>query len=84
MTRKMRRVSICIQLPRGEGAKFDYVYDFGDHWEHEILVEKILPLEKGTHYPVCVTGRRACPPEDCGGATGYKELLEILLDPSRP
>ena len=54
------------------------MYDFGDYWEHEILVEKILPLEKGTHYPVCVTGKRACPPEDCGGATGYEELLEIL------
>src|SRR5208337_1460637 len=67
-----------------EKDRFKYMYDFGDYWEHEILVEKILPLEKGTDCPVCVTGKRACPPENCGGATGYQELLEILLDPSHP
>jgi len=48
------------------------------------IIPKMFTLEKGTHYPVCVTGRRACPPEDCGGATGCEELLEILLDPSHP
>jgi hypothetical protein len=71
-------------LITNEKEKFHYLYDFGDSWEHEILVEKILPLEKGTHYPVCVTGKRACPPEDCGGPYGYEELLEILKDPSHP
>jgi len=72
------------QLITGEKEKFHYLYDFGDGWEHEILVEKILPLEKGTSYPVCLTGKRACPPEDCGGAPGYDNLLEILKDPSHP
>lgn len=72
------------KLITAEKEKFHYLYDFGDSWDHEILVEKILPLEKGTHYPVCVTGKRACPPEDCGGAPGYEELLEILKDPSHP
>jgi hypothetical protein len=67
-----------------EGDRFHHLYDFGDSWEHEILVEKILPLEKGTLYPVCLTGKRACPPEDCGGALGYEELLEILKDPFHP
>jgi hypothetical protein len=67
-----------------EKDKFLYVYDFGDNWEHEVLVEKILPIEKGTHYPVCLAGKRACPPEDCGGPLGYKELLEILMDPNHP
>jgi hypothetical protein len=72
------------QLITGEKEKFYYLYDFGDAWEHEILVEKILPLEKGASHPVCLTGKRACPPEDCGGAPGYAELLEILEDPSHP
>ena len=70
-------------VPREEG-KFHYLYDFGDSWEHEILVEKILPLGKGTRYPVCLAGKRACPPEDCGGAPGYENLLESLKDPSHP
>ncbi|MFH1115458.1 MAG: plasmid pRiA4b ORF-3 family protein, partial [Pseudomonadota bacterium] len=65
-----------------EKEKFHYLYDFGDSWEHEILLEKIIPPEKGTQYPICLTGRRACPPEDCGGAWGYEELLEALKDPS--
>ena len=58
-----------------------YVYDFGDAWEHEILLEKILPREKGVEYPICIKGKRACPPEDSGGIWGYGELLEIIKDP---
>jgi hypothetical protein len=60
----------------------DYVYDFGDSWEHKIQLEKILPREKGVKYPICVKGKRACPPEDCGGIWGYEELLEIIKDPN--
>ncbi len=59
----------------------DYTYDFGDDWEHIIKLEKILPCEKGVKYPVCVKGRRVCPPEDCGGIWGYMELLEIINNP---
>ena len=69
------------QVVRGASRKFLYEYDMGDGWEHEILVEKTLPTVPGQHYPVCVTGRRACPPEDCGGVWGYAELLEIIKDP---
>ncbi len=58
-----------------------YVYDFGDDWEHKIQLEKILPREKGVKYPICIKGKRACPPEDCGGVWGYAELLEIIKDP---
>lgn len=72
------------QVISAEKEKFYYLYDFGDSWQHEILVEKILPVGKGVNYPVCVTGKRACPPEDCGGAPGYEELLEALGDPSHP
>ena len=65
----------------GEGGKFHYVYDFGDGWEHEVKVEKVLSAEPGLRLPVCVAGRRACPPEDCGGDWGYAHLLEVLQDP---
>ena len=66
---------------RQEGQKFRYAYDFGDDWDHEVLLEKILPVEAGVVYPRCLKGKRACPPEDCGGVWGYEELLEILADP---
>lgn len=58
-----------------------YEYDFGDDWLHDIRLEKILPREKGVVYPRCVKGKRACPPEDCGGIWGYEELLKVIVDP---
>ncbi|MDX9866123.1 MAG: plasmid pRiA4b ORF-3 family protein [Anaerolineaceae bacterium] len=64
----------------GEGQRFLYEYDFGDSWEHEILVEKILATEKGADYPVCIKGKRACPPEDVGGSWGYENFLEAIWD----
>ena len=63
-----------------EGQKFRYEYDFGDSWEHDVLLEKILPVETDAQYPRCLKGKRACPPEDCGGVWGYVELLEALAD----
>jgi hypothetical protein len=63
------------------GDGFFYEYDFGDGWQHEIVVEKSAPPEKGVPYPVCVGGERACPPEDCGGSYGYQNLIEALADP---
>jgi hypothetical protein len=59
-----------------------YEYDFGDSWEHVIKVEKILPAMPGVRIPLCLAGKRACPPEDCGGAWGYEHLLEVLRDPA--
>lgn len=55
------------QLVRGKGFRFGYEYDFGDSWEHELIVEKILSAEEDVYYAVCVAGKRACPPEDVGG-----------------
>jgi hypothetical protein len=72
------------QIAGYEKATFRYEYDFGDDWQHNVLVEKILPREEGAVYPRCIKGRRACPPEDCGGIWGYADLLEILADPSHP
>ena len=64
-------------LNLAEKQKFEYVYDFGDHWEHEIKVEKILPFDSTAKYPKCLDGKLACPPEDCGSIWGYEELSEL-------
>jgi hypothetical protein len=57
-----------------------YEYDFGDSWQHEIVLEKTLEPEPKVKYPRCVEGARACPPEDCGGVWGYAEFLEAIAD----
>ena len=66
------------------GAKTLYTYDFGDGWEHAIVVEKVLPPEPEVPYPVCVGGKLQGPPEDCGGIPGYYNLLEAVRDPAHP
>lgn len=66
------------------GQNMEYEYDFGDGWEHELLLEGILLKEKGVSYPRCIGGERACPPEDCGGLPGYEHLLEIIKNPNHP
>ena len=66
-------------------SKIRYLYDFGDDWEHEILVEKVFNRDPvAPVHPRCTGGRRAAPPEDCGGIWGYAELVEILADPRHP
>lgn len=64
--------------------KIDYQYDMGDSWDHTIQIEKVLEPEPGTRYPRCVAGKRACPPEDCGGVWGYADFLEAISDPKHP
>lgn len=64
--------------------KIRYTYDFGDNWSHEILVEKVLDRDPTLAYPRCVGGRRAAPPDDCGGIWGYEHLVEILTNPAHP
>jgi hypothetical protein len=63
------------------GDKLRYSYDFGDGWDHDIVVEAVQPAEQGVAYPRCITGKRACPPEDSGGIWGYYELLNTLANP---
>jgi hypothetical protein len=72
------------QLAPTEKSKIIYVYDFGDNWEHILLVEKIIPAEKGVVYPRCIKGKGACPPEDVGGVWGYAEFLQVIRDPNHP
>lgn len=64
-----------------KGDKFTYEYDFGDCWEHQILVHRVDPPDPGVKYPVCVSGKLACPPEDCGGLWGYYSQLEARENP---
>jgi hypothetical protein len=62
--------------------KFSYVYDFGDNWEHEIKIEKVLQADPKVKYPRCLEGARACPPEDCGGPWGYPNFIEAVSNPA--
>jgi hypothetical protein len=64
--------------------KIRYTYDFGDDWVHDIVVEKVLDPDPLTAYPRCTGGKRAAPPEDCGGIWGYEELVQVLADPAHP
>ncbi|KAF3980562.1 MAG: plasmid pRiA4b ORF-3 family protein [Methylococcales symbiont of Iophon sp. n. MRB-2018] len=70
------------QLLKSEKDSLKYEYDFGDGWEHKVLLEKVLPFDKSNQAPLCIKGERACPPEDCGGILGYQELLETLSNPN--
>jgi len=79
--RDERKATLRDLIPR-EGGRARYTYDFGDDWEHEVVVEKLLAAEAGVRYPVCGAGAGACPPEDCGGVWGYAHLREVLADPT--
>lgn len=72
------------QLLKTEKEKLIYIYDFGDGWEHEVVLEKILPFQTGAVLPLCLKGSRACPPEDIGGIWGYAMFLEAMSDPDGP
>ena len=68
----------------GDQFKFTYLYDFGDSWEHDILVEEMLEANPAIIYPICIQGKRACPPEDCGGVWGYEEFLATIQNSTHP
>jgi hypothetical protein len=73
---------ISVIVPKsGRRFAFEYEYDFGDGWQHEVLFEGCVRAERGKRYPACVEGARACPPEDVGGTGGYEEYLEAMADP---
>ena len=59
-----------------ERDRFAYLYDMGDHWEHEVRIEKFPDQTPKRTYPICIAGSGACPPEDCGGPPGYLEWRE--------
>jgi len=69
---------------REPGDRADYEYDFGDGWEHAVVLEQVMLRVPGKKYPACIDGARACPPEDCGGVSGYEQMLVTLSDPGHP
>lgn len=77
-SRKVKLSSIFQE----KGQKYTYIYDFGDDWNHKITVEEIIDQE--AIRAELVSGKGACPPEDCGGIWGYQSLLEIVNDPKHP
>ncbi len=66
----------------GPAKRFLYLYDFGDHWLHQIILEHRLPLRTAQRYAMCLAGENACPPEDVGGVPGFYEFLEAIADPA--
>ena len=78
-----RRYTLADLAPIAK-KKFIYEYDFGDSWEHEVVVEKVLPPDPEFTHPICLAGANAAPPEDCGGIPGFYRLLEIMADPTDP
>src|ERR1044071_6757309 len=75
-----KRARILDVLP-GVGAEFEYIYDFGDSWQHRLLLESILLRAPDEPYPCCVAGERSCPPEDVGGPGEYERYLQAMADP---
>jgi hypothetical protein len=72
------------QIAKEESEAFVYEYDLGDSWRHQVLVEEVCVASDDAEGPVCLSGERACPPEDCGGVHGYYETLERLGNPRDP
>lgn len=61
--------------------RFNYAYHFGEGWQVDVKVEKSGPVEKGLHYPMCIAGERAGPPEDCGGVEAFHDMLACIKEP---
>ena len=59
----------------------DYVYDFGDYWQHRVKLEKALPATPALKLPLCMAGANAAPPDDCGGTPGYMDFVQAMADP---
>lgn len=77
---KKKKIRIS-DLLIAEKDKIIYEYDFGDGWNHDIILEKILPFDNKIKHPICLTGKMNCPPEDSGGIYGYYDMLKVLKQP---
>lgn len=83
-SRDEAKVSL-VELVNAQDEYLVYEYDFGDCWQHEILVEKVMPIgDGGVRRARCLAGERACPPEDCGGLPGFDHLLEVMANRKHP
>ena len=86
MRDSLRAIRISGWLGRlDEFCRADYIYDFGDHWEHRIKVEKKLPGDPELgHRAMLLKAANAAPPEDVGGAPGYEDFVAAMTDPKHP
>jgi hypothetical protein len=66
------------------GDEITYIYDFGDSWGHNVVLEKILTEDKRIKYPICTAGNMNCPREDSGGIRGFYEKIKISQDETHP
>ena len=74
--------TVLIDLVADTGARsFDYIYDLGDDWRHTVKIETPTPSAPGVDYPLLLEATGRCPPEDCGGLWGYRDMLDALRDP---
>ena len=82
---KVRRASSATlaRLIKNGITGFDYTYDMGDNWEHRVTIERLEPAEPGRDYPEFLGGGRRCPPEDCGGFSGYYDFLDAIAGPDK-
>jgi hypothetical protein len=78
---KKVRLGDVLHRPK---ARLVYEYDFGDGWEHELVLEAAVAATPGKRYPLVLAGKRRCPPEDVGGIPGYYHFLEVMADPKHP
>ena len=76
-----RQIRLCDLIGEGQ-REIGYEYDFGDGWEHRIVLEQVDPPHEFMRYPLCTAGERACPPEDVGGVPGYEEFLKVIANPN--
>lgn len=74
-------IVLLSDLLKEEKDWIKYEYDFGDGWSHKITLEKILPYQQDQVPVLCAKGKRACPPEDCGGPWGYQRIMDLLAEP---
>jgi len=67
-----------------KGDSIKYIYDFGDYWRHEIEVIDVLEQDDNREYPICIDGENASPPEDVGGISGYKRMVDAFSNKNHP
>lgn len=78
---ELDETKFTIAQALGGQRRFQYSYDFGDDWQHEVVVENVTMTSLALKSAVCLDGQRSCPPEDCHGAYGYEQLLEAISNP---
>jgi hypothetical protein len=76
--------AVTLSSVFSEKARFTYTYDYGDTWEHQLVLEKSLKPEKTLAHPACLEGEHACPPEDCGSVWGFADFLQAISDREHP